>query len=85
MVLVARDGERLERIGKELSDLFRLGLMEADAVANAGFRGLMRGRTVIVPGLRNKLLAFSARLGPRKLVTTIAGWMNEENAGGASR
>jgi short-subunit dehydrogenase len=37
----------------------------------------MKGRTTIVPGFRNKLLAFSVRLGPRKLLPWIVRWMQE--------
>jgi len=58
--------------------LFRAGVMDAAAVAEAGYRGLMKGKTVIVPGLRNKLMALAARLGPRRLVVAVARWFNEE-------
>jgi len=69
----------------EGANVFRAGVMAADVVGDAAYRGLMKGRSVIIPGLRNKLLALSARLGPRKLVAAIARWMNEESAGGVSR
>ena len=69
----------------EGANVFRAGVMGADAVGDAAYRGLMKGRSVIIPGLRNKLLALSARLGPRKLVVAIARWMNEERAGGDSQ
>ena len=69
----------------EGANVFRAGVMGADAVGDAAYRGLMKGRSVIIPGLRNKLLALSARLGPRKLVAAIARWMNEESVGGVSR
>jgi short-subunit dehydrogenase len=68
------------RAGMESANVFRSGVMDADAVAEAGYRGMMRGVTVIVPGLRNKLLALSARLGPRRVVIGIARWMNEKVA-----
>ncbi len=39
------------------------------AVAEAGYRGLMRGQRVVVPGLANKLLAALApRLVPRNVL-----------------
>jgi len=68
------------RAKMESANVYRSEVMEAGAVAEAGYRGVMSGKTVIVPGLRNKLLALSARLGPRGLVTAIARWMNEESA-----
>jgi short-subunit dehydrogenase len=41
----------------------------AERVARAGYRGLMRGRRVVVPGVANRLLAgFAPRLAPRRLL-----------------
>jgi short-subunit dehydrogenase len=73
------------RAGIEGANVFRAGVMSAAAVSDAGYDGLMKGRRLIIPGLRNKLLATSARLGPRRLVTAITRWMNEESAHSASR
>jgi short-subunit dehydrogenase len=68
------------RATMEGTRLFRMGLMDAAAVADAGYNGLMKGRGVIVPGLQNKLLALSVRLSPRKVVAAIVRWLNEERA-----
>ncbi len=46
-------------------------IMDAKRVAEEGYRGLMRGKTVVIPGLKNKAIAFSVRLTPRNLVTKI--------------
>ena len=51
--------------------LFRRGVMDAGRVARAGHDGLRRGRTLVIPGLRNRALAFSVRLSPRALVTRV--------------
>jgi len=51
-------------------------MMDARTVARAGYRGLMKNKTVIIPGFMNKLLAFTVRLSPRKLVTRIASHLN---------
>jgi hypothetical protein len=40
----------------------------------------MNGQGVIIPGLRNKLLAVSVPLTPRKLLTAIVQWLNRESA-----
>ena len=40
----------------------------AEAVAAAGYRGLMRGQRTIVPGLGNRLVVFAIRFAPRRLV-----------------
>jgi len=52
--------------------LFRRGVMDAGRVARAGHDGMRRGRTLIIPGLRNRALAFSVRLTPRTLTTRVA-------------
>ena len=57
------------------SRLFRRGVMDAGRVARAGHDGLRRDKTLVIPGLRNRALAFSVRLSPRVLVTRISGYM----------
>jgi short-subunit dehydrogenase len=52
--------------------------MEAKAVALAGYHGLMKGKTLVIPGLRNWLLAESVRFSPRKLVTAVSRRMMDE-------
>jgi len=54
------------------------GPLNADRVARIGYRGMMKGKTVVIPGLINKLLAFSVRFSPRKMVTWIVRRMQEE-------
>ena len=57
------------KAGMEGARLARGGLMDAAVVARAGYRGLMAGRRLVIPGRRNQLLALAARLFPRGLVT----------------
>lgn len=45
--------------------------MSAASVAEAGYRAMMRGRMVEVPGLHNKIGAQSIRVAPRRLVLKI--------------
>jgi len=47
-------------------------MMDAATVAELGYRGLMRGQTVVITGWMNKLLAFSTRFVPRTLTAKIA-------------
>lgn len=54
------------------SRLFALGAMTATRVASAGYRAMSRGRRRVIPGLFNKLSAFSMRLVPRGVATAIA-------------
>lgn len=58
--------------GLEGAKLFA-SAMGAREVAEAGYRAMMKGRRVRVPGLRNALLAFSVRFTPRPLAAAIAG------------
>ena len=57
------------------SRLFRRGVMDAGRVARAGHDGLRRGKTLVIPGLRNRAVAVGARLSPRVLATKISGYM----------
>jgi uncharacterized protein len=43
----------------------------ADTVAEAGYRGLMRGARAVVPGLGNKLITFLIRIVPRRLLLRL--------------
>lgn len=47
----------------------RLG--ESEPVIEAGLRALDRGRAVVIPGLRNKLIVASGRFTPRESLTRI--------------
>jgi short-subunit dehydrogenase len=61
-----------QRADMENSRLFKLGAMRSIDVARTGYDGMMRGKTMVIPGLFNKVLAQSIRFSPRKLVTAIS-------------
>jgi short-subunit dehydrogenase len=63
--------------GAEQSRLFKGSTMDARTVAEAGYAALMAGKPMVIPGARNRLLAFGVRVTPRKVVTQIARRMNE--------
>ncbi len=65
------------RAGLEDSRLLRMGLMDAATVAHIGYRGLMRNHTVVIPGLKHRLLTFAVRLTPRNVVTRIVRMIQE--------
>ena len=52
-------------------------MMETETVARIGYRGLMTNKTVVVPGIRNKILTESVRFTPRNLVTKVVRSMQE--------
>jgi uncharacterized protein len=49
--------------------------MKAGHVAQVGHRALRRGKTLVIPGLRNRILVFSVRLVPRVIATKISGYL----------
>jgi uncharacterized protein len=53
-------------------------MMDSRTVAETGYRGLMAGKTVVIPGLGNKLLTQSIRVSPRSMVAKIVRRMQEE-------
>jgi uncharacterized protein len=46
-------------------------------VARAGYRGMMRGKRVVIPGLKNKLGVQSLRVSPRAVVTKVVRALQE--------
>jgi len=63
------------RAGIEDIRLFRLSSMDTRPVAQAGYKGLMKGKSVVVPGLFNKLMVLSIRFTPRRLVTRLGKYL----------
>lgn len=47
-------------------------MMDVATVAGAGHEALKEGKVIVIPGLRNRLLALSVRFAPRNTVTRIA-------------
>jgi hypothetical protein len=64
--------------GMSESKLFDRGAMSARAVAEAGYRGLFDGKAVVIPGLRNSLVARTVGLMPRGLVTKVVRGIQEK-------
>jgi len=53
-------------------------IMDGRTVAEAGYRALMAGKTIEIPGFQNKLLTQSLRVSPRAVVTNMVRHMQEE-------
>jgi uncharacterized protein len=67
------------RAGNDKSRLFKqLRPMDAKTVALKGYRGLMAGKTLVIPGLRNWLVTESLRISPRKVVTAVSRRLMDE-------
>ena len=53
--------------GAVVSPMLRLLTMRPRPVAESGIRALLRGKAMVVPGLSNKIAAFTNRLSPRQM------------------
>jgi uncharacterized protein len=68
-----------KRAGVEGSRLFKqIGGMNVETVARDGYRGLMAGRTLVISGMHNWVVAESVRFAPRKVVTALSRWIAEK-------
>jgi len=68
--------EFAEVAGNAKSLLFRLGAASAATVARQGYRAMMKGRPMVIHGLKNKLTVQSLRVSPRALARAIAAAVN---------
>ncbi len=60
------------RAGVANTHLFRGPfVMDAGVVAKVGFDGLMAGKAVVIPGVKNKIMVFAERFGSRALIRKI--------------
>lgn len=61
------------------SNLFKGTIATSKSVADFGYKAMMKGKTVVIHGLMNKIMVFSVRFAPRKLVTAITRLKLEAN------
>jgi hypothetical protein len=69
--------EFFERAGMKRS-MRGLPELGAEDVARIGYRGLMKGKPIVIPGFMNRVLAAMARRAPLRLTTKIARRLNED-------
>jgi uncharacterized protein len=62
---------------RENSWLLQINLGDAKKVARAGYKGLLKGKTIVTPGLRNKFVSKNYRWLPRKVIGAITKKMVE--------
>lgn len=60
-----------------LASGFPIKLMDAHTVASIGFNAMKKRKVIIVPGIRNKIIAFVATKIPRALAVRITRWLME--------
>jgi len=61
--------------GQEREENFfiRTTLMESERVTEISLQALFKGKPSVVPGLVNRIFAWTAQRGPRRLITALAG------------
>ena len=64
--------EFLEVSGQPLRPYHRLTMMSARQVVEIGLRASLRGQPSVIPGLSNKIAAFSLRFAPRRAQAALA-------------
>ncbi len=62
-----------DRANANATHLFKLmPVADSPSVAHAGYRGMLQGRDLVIPGLFNNLVALGPRLTPRRLLIWIS-------------
>ena len=65
-----------ERAGVAHAKLFEGAVMGVEQVAREGFEGMTRGRTVVIPGAKNRWLARLSGIAPRSMLANITRGLN---------
>lgn len=60
------------RASMEHSRLFAGAILDPARVARLGYRGMLRGKRIVIPGFKYQALLFAGRLAPRSLLAKIA-------------
>lgn len=74
----ATDSEFQSRAGMDKTMLFAAGAMDAASVAKAGYQGMMKGKSLVVPGLKNKLIPIVAKVSPRAATRKVVHRVNKD-------
>ncbi len=65
-----------EKSDLEDSLLFKMSLMDLEPAVNAGYEGFRKGKTIVIPGLKQQIVPFLNRFTPRLIVRKIAKKLN---------
>ena len=66
--------------GMERSKLFDRAVMDSRTVAEAGYRGMLAGERVVIPGFKNALVARAVGFLPRGMVMNVVRGIQEKRA-----
>lgn len=65
-----------EKSDLEDSLLFKVSLMDLEPAVKAGYEGFRKGKTIVIPGLKQQIVPFLNRFTPRLIVRKIAKKLN---------
>lgn len=68
---------RMENINLERSKL--IPYMSAEKVAQIGYKGLMKGKRVVIPGILNKLVTMIVKISPKTMVLAVVKKFNTKD------
>jgi len=67
-----------KRAGVENSALFKNNSMDAVTCARIGYRAMMQGRRVVIPGFKSRMMALGTKFTPRRILTVVAKNLNKD-------
>ena len=67
----------IQKAGEENSRINEGDKMSQRTVAEAGYNGLMKGKNVVVPGFKNRMLVRLTKLAPKSLVIRVVRYLQE--------
>jgi uncharacterized protein len=70
-----------KRAGFRQSKVFEKVLMDAKVVAEIGYKGLRSGKSLVIPGIQNKVSILGVRFLPRKVTTQLIGNLQRKRMG----
>lgn len=67
-----------KRAGMRQASLLGSAIMDSMSVARAGYRGMLRGKSVVIPGLTTRLMVFATRFAPRRILARTTARLNRD-------
>ncbi len=67
-----------KRAAMDLSNIMKAPFMDAKSVAEIGYRGMLKGKSTVIAGKMNWLVAQSTRLAPRSWTAAVARRVQEQ-------
>ena len=60
--------------------LNKLRIVDAKTVAETGYKGLMKNKRVVIPGLDNKITVLSSQLAPRAMILKVTPFLTQKTS-----